>query len=177
MPLAEFRFKKLHRINVLSRRNCRLSAHQNPSDATLKEIYSKYKNVAIIGLSDNPSRPSYVVAEYLKNHGFNIIPVNPFVAEVLGERSYKSLMEMPIEIQETVEIVDIFRRSEEVFPIVEQAVQLKKSRGIPHVVWMQLGVINEQAAELAQEAGLTVVMDKCIRLEHQRLYGGNRRSE
>jgi predicted CoA-binding protein len=154
-----------------------LSAYQNPSDAILKEIYSKYKNVAIIGLSDNPSRPSYVVAEYLKNHGFNIIPVNPFVAEVLGEKSYKSLMEMPIEIQKTVEIVDIFRRSEEVLPIIEQAVQLKKSRRIPHVVWMQLGVINEQAAKLAQEAGLTVVMDKCIRLEHQRLYKGNRRSE
>jgi hypothetical protein len=78
---------------------------------------------------------------------------------------------MPIEIQRTIEIVDIFRRSEDVPPIVEQVVQLKKLSGLPHVVWMQLGIVNEQAAEIARKAGLIVVMDRCMRQEHQRLFG------
>lgn len=137
----------------------------------MRTILSECRNVAVVGLSNDQTRPSYVVADYLKNHGFHIVPVNPFVTEVLGEKSYKSLLEMPVEIQKTIEIVDIFRRSEDVPSIVEQAVKMKELFGVLRVVWMQLGVINEQAAELARKAGLTVVMDKCVRQEHQRLFG------
>jgi predicted CoA-binding protein len=148
-----------------------MQSNENPREDVLRGILSEYRNVAVVGLSNDPTRPSYVVAEYLENHGFNIVPVNPFVTEVLGEKSYKSLLEMPVEIQRTIEIVDIFRRSEDVPPIVEQAVKMKELFGVLRVVWMQLGVINEQAAESARKAGLTVVMDKCIRQEHHRLFG------
>jgi predicted CoA-binding protein len=149
-----------------------MQSTENPSDGVLKRILSRYRNVAIVGLSSDPSRPSYGVAGYLKSHGYRIVPVNPNVAEVLGEKSYKSLLEMPVEIQRTIEIVNIFRRSEDVLPMVEQAVRIKKSVDVLRVVWMQLGVINEPAAKRAREAGLTVVMDRCMRQEHERLVGG-----
>jgi predicted CoA-binding protein len=148
-----------------------MQSDENPAENTLKMILSEYRNVAVVGLSNDPARPSYGVAEYLKNHGFNIVPVNPFVTEVLGEKSYKSLLEMPAEIQKIIEVVDIFRRSEDVLPIVEQAIQMKRLYGVLRVVWMQLGVVNEQAAELARKAGLIVVMDKCMRQQHQHLLG------
>lgn len=137
----------------------------------LRKILTEYKNVAVVGLSNDPARPSYGVAEYLKSHGFRIVPVNPFVMEVLGEKSYKSLLEIPAEMQKTIEIVDIFRRSEDVVPIVEQAIQLRKLHGVLRVIWMQLGVINEQAADLARKAGLIAIMDKCMRQQHQHLFG------
>jgi predicted CoA-binding protein len=148
-----------------------MQSDENPAENTLKMILSEYRNVAVVGLSNDRARPSYGVAEYLKNHGFNIVPVNPFVTEVLGEKSYKSLLEMPAEIQKIIEVVDIFRRSEDVLPIVEQAIQMKRLYGVLRVIWMQLGVVNEQAAELARKAGLIVVMDKCMRQQHQHLLG------
>jgi len=140
------------------------------SNEDIKRILIRYKTVAVVGLSRDPLKDSYRVAEYLKNHGFRIVPVNPFVDEVLGEKTYKSLLEIPVEIQKTIEIVDIFRPPAEVLPIVEQAVQLKRLYGVPYVVWMQLGIINEQAAELGRKAGLTVVMDRCMMQEHKRLF-------
>jgi hypothetical protein len=140
------------------------------SDESIKEILMRYKTVAVVGLSRDSSKDSYRVAEYLKNHGFRIIPVNPFVDEVLGEKSYKSLLDMPAETQKTVEIVDIFRPSADVSSIVDQVIQLKRLYGVPFVVWMQLGIINEPAAEMARKAGLIVLMDKCMMREHRRLY-------
>ena len=134
----------------------------------IKEILTKYRTVAVIGLSREPGKDSYRVSAYLKKHGFRIIPVNPFADEVLGGKSYKSLLEMPREIQKTIEIVDIFRPSQDVPPIVEQAIKLSKMYGRLTVVWMQLGIINEQAAEMAKKAGLIVVMDKCMMIEHRR---------
>jgi len=139
----------------------------------LKEILTKYKTVAIVGLSRDPSKDSYRVADYLKKHGFRIVPINPFADEVLGEKSYKSLLDMPATVQKTLEIIDIFRPSTEVLPIVEQAVQLKKLYDVLYVVWMQLGIINEQAAEKARKAGLTVVMDECVMQQHRRLFGSS----
>lgn len=138
---------------------------------TIKEILTQYKTVAVVGLSRDPTKYSYIVADYLRKHGFHIIPVNPFADEVLGERCYKSLLDIPVEVQKTIEIVDVFRPSVDVPPIVEQAVQLKRLHGVPCVVWMQLGIINEQAAETARKAGLTVVMDKCMMQEHRCLFG------
>jgi hypothetical protein len=139
----------------------------------MKEILTKYKTVAIVGLSRDPSKDSYRVAEYLKKHGFHIVPINPSSDEILGEKSYKSLLGMPTEVQKTLEVVDVFRPSEEVLFIVNQAVQLKKLHGLPYVVWMQLGIINEQAAEKARNVGLTVVMDKCMMQEHRRFLTNN----
>jgi len=142
----------------------------------VREILTRYKTVAVVGLSRDPSKDSYRVAEYLKKHSFHIVPINPFADEVLGEKSYKSLLGMPAEVQKTLEIVDIFRSSAEVLPIVEQVIQLKKLFGVPYVVWMQLGIINGQAAETAKKAGLKVVMDKCMMQQHRRLFASNEAS-
>jgi predicted CoA-binding protein len=139
------------------------------SQAEIKEILIKYKVIAVVGASDKIGKPSHRVAAYLKNHGFCIIPVNPFIDEVFGLKSYKSLLDIPEETQRTIDVVDVFRRAENVPPIVEQAIKLKQMVGRPFVVWMQLGIVNEQAAEAAQKAGLFVVMDKCMMAEHQRL--------
>ena len=116
--------------------------------------------MAVVGLSPNPERPSYNVASYLVEHGYNIIPVNPNAQQILGKASYPDLSSIP----EAVEVVNIFRRSEEVMPIVEEAIRIGAK-----VVWMQEGVINEEAASKAKDAGLLVVMDKCMLKEHQRL--------
>jgi len=143
------------------------------SHSNLKEILTRYRTVAVVGVSRDSSKDSYRMAEYLKKHGFRIVPINPFADEVLGEKSYKSLLDMPANVQKTLEIVDVFRPSAEVLPVVEQAVQLKKLYGVPYVVWMQLGIINAQAAEKARKVGLIVVMDKCMMQEHRRLLTSN----
>lgn len=136
----------------------------------IKEILTKYKTVAVVGLSRESDKDSHRVSAYLKKYGFRIIPVNPFADEVLGEKSYKSLIDIPPEIQKTIDVIDIFRPSKDVPPIVEQAVKIKKLHGKPHVIWMQLGIVNEQAAEAAKKAGLTVVMNKCMMQEHHSLF-------
>lgn len=135
----------------------------------IKEVLTKYKTVAVIGASRDPTKDSHRVAEYLQSQGFRIIPVNPTADEVLGEKSYKSLLDMPQENQRAIEIVDIFRPSSDVPPIVEQAVTLKEKYDKPYVVWMQLGIIDAQAAERAREAGLTVVMNRCMMQEYMKL--------
>ena len=124
------------------------------------EILNEYRNVAVVGLSTNPERASYRVASYLSEQGYNIIPVNPNAQKILGKTSYPNLSSIP----ESVEIVDIFRRSEEVLPIIDEAIKVGAK-----AVWMQEGVINEEAAAKARDAGLLVVMDKCMFKEHQRL--------
>ncbi len=128
---------------------------------------NEYKVVAVVGLSKEPEKDSHRVSAYLKLHGYTIIPVNPFADEVLGEKSYKRLLDIPPEIQKTIEIIDIFRPAKDVMPIVEQAIQLKQKFGKPLVVWMQLGIVNEQAAEMAKQARFIVFMDKCLMVEHQ----------
>jgi len=139
------------------------------SQNQIGEILKKYLVIAVVGLSADEEKPSYNVAAYMKQHGYRIIPVNPFVEEVLGEKSYKSLLEVPPELQKTIEIVDIFRRPADVPPIVDQAIQLKQANKKPYVVWMQLGIANLEAAEKARKAGLVVVMDNCIMVEHRKL--------
>ena len=141
------------------------------TDDLIKDILTKCKTVAVVGLSRDPGKASYQVPEYLKNHGYKIIPINPFVDSILGEKSYKTLLDMPVEIQKTIEIVDIFRPSEDVSPIMEQVIELKRDLGVPHVVWMQLGIVNEKAAQIAREAGVIIVMDHCMMKEHKRVFG------
>jgi hypothetical protein len=135
----------------------------------IKEILGKYKVIAVVGLSKDPEKDSHRVSAYLKEHGYRIIPVNPFADEVLGEKSYNSLLNIPPEIQKAIEIVDIFRPAKDVPPIVEEAIKLKQIYNRPFVVWMQLGIVNEQAAETASLAGLIVIMDRCLMVEHDRL--------
>ena len=129
-------------------------------NADIKEILTKYKNIAVVGLSPDEGKPSYEVAAYLQRAGYRIVPVNPACQEILGERCYPTLLDIPGE----VEIVDVFRRSEFLPDIVEQAIA-KEAK----VVWMQEGVVNEPAAARAEGAGLTVVMDRCLLKEHNRL--------
>jgi len=124
----------------------------------------------VVGLSREPEKDSHRVAAYMKKHGYRIIPVNPTVDEVLGEKSYKNLIDIPDKIQKKIDVVDIFRRPEDVPPIVEQAVKLREKHGKPRVVWMQLGIVSEKAAATARKAGLSVVMDKCIMQEHKSLF-------
>ncbi len=133
------------------------------------KLVLKCKTIAIVGLSRDPNKDSYRVAEYLKKNGYRVIPINPFADEVLGEKCFKSLLEIPEEVQKTIEVVDIFRPSEEALPIVEQAVRLKQKHGNPLFIWMQLGIVNTQAAEQAEKAGLTVIMNRCMMIEHKRL--------
>ena len=129
----------------------------------IKNTLIRSKTVAIVGISPKPDRPSYIVAAYLKSKGYRIIPVRPDGEEILGEKVYRSLTEIPEEIE--VDIVDIFRKPEDVPPVVEEATR----RGAK-VVWMQEGIAHPEAAGRAEKAGLKVVMDRCIKKEHQRLF-------
>jgi uncharacterized protein len=124
----------------------------------LRQILTTTRTIAVVGLSDKPDRPSHAVAAYLQKQGYRIIPVNPNLAEVLGEKAYPSVRDIP----EPVDVVDIFRRAEDVPPIVEDAIA--KGAG---VVWMQLGIVNEAAAARAESAGLKVVMDTCMEVVHR----------
>lgn len=130
---------------------------------TLRRILKTSKRIAMVGLSANWYRPSNFAAKYLLDHGYTVIPVNPAYEEVLGQKCYPSLIDIP----EPVDVVDIFQRSEKVPPLVEQAIEIGAK-----VVWMQLGVVNEAAARRAREAGLEVVMDRCMKIEYGRLFGG-----
>ncbi len=131
-------------------------------DEDLREILTRCKTVAVVGISAREDRPSYIVASYLKSKGYRMIPVRPNGDLILGEKVYHSLMEIPKEVK--IDVVDIFRRSEDAPPIVEEAIQ----RGAK-VVWMQEGVVHQEAGVKAEKAGLKVVMDRCMKKEHQRL--------
>lgn len=131
-------------------------------DEELKDVLKNCKTVAVVGISLKEDRPSYRVAAYLQSKAYRIIPVRPDGDTILGEKVYPQLMEIPKEIE--IDVVDIFRKSEEVPPIVEEAIR----RGTK-IVWMQEGVIHQEAAEKARNAGLKVVMDRCMKKEHQRL--------
>jgi len=132
-------------------------------DKELKDILKCCKTVAVVGISPKEDRPSYIVASYLKSKGYCIIPVRPDGDTILGEKVYNNLMEIPKEIE--IDVVDIFRKSEDVPPVVEEAI----NRGAK-VTWMQEGVIHEKAGSKAEKAGLKVVMNCCMKKEHQRLF-------
>lgn len=126
------------------------------------ELLSQIKTIAVVGLSGSPLRPSHGVSAYMQLQGYRIIPVNPHITEALGENSYPSLLNVP----DTIDLVDVFRRPEYVDEIVDQAIQMK----IP-AIWMQEDVINERAAEKARKAGMFVVMDRCVLKEHRARFG------
>lgn len=133
----------------------------------LRKILKQGHSLAVVGLSAEWHRPSYFAAKYMQEHGYRVFPVNPRYAasatEILGERCYASLLDIP----EPVDIVDVFRRTEDVLPIAKQAVQIGAK-----CLWQQIGVTNQEADQLAREAGLDSVMDRCVKIEYARLFGG-----
>ncbi|MGQ9843220.1 MAG: CoA-binding protein [Spirochaetota bacterium] len=134
----------------------------NPEDSEIKEILSQYKVIAVVGLSDDPSKDSNRVAKYLIDHGYTVVPVNPTKETILGLQSYPDLKSIPF----PVDIVDIFRKPADVYPVVDEAIAIGAK-----VVWMQLGIAHNEAAQKAKNAGLKVVQSKCIKIEHSRYFG------
>jgi predicted CoA-binding protein len=130
---------------------------------TLRRILREAKVIAVVGLSADWFRPSYFAAKYMQEHGYRVIPVNPKYQEILGEKCYRSLCD----IADPVDIVDVFRKTADVMPIAEDAIRIRAK-----VLWQQLGVRNEEAAAKARTAGLETVMDRCVKIEHGRLFGG-----
>ena len=128
-----------------------------PKAEKIAELLRSAKTIAVVGLSDNPARTSYGVSAYMQSQGYRIIPVNPAISEALGEKAYPTLSEVP----EKIDIVNVFRRPEHVPEVVDEAIRL----GVP-AVWMQEGVVHEEAAEKARQAGIFVVMNRCILKEH-----------
>lgn len=130
---------------------------------TLRRVLRESKTIAVVGLSADWFRPSYFAAKYMQEHGYKVIPVNPKYPEILGEKCYPDLASIP----EPVDIVDVFRKPADALPISEQAIAIGAK-----TLWLQIGVINEAAQKKAEDAGLTVVMDRCVKIEYARLFGG-----
>ena len=130
--------------------------------AGIRRILRTSRTIAVVGLSEKWYRPSFFAAKYMQDHGYRIIPVNPSYQEVLGERCYRSVTDVP----EPIDIVDCFRKPEEMVPIAREAVKIRAK-----VLWMQLGIRNAEAAKIATDAGLDVVMDHCVKIEHARILG------
>lgn len=130
---------------------------------TLRRVLRESKTIAVVGLSADWFRPSYFAAKYMQEHGYKVIPVNPKYPDILGEKCYPDLASIP----EPVDIVDVFRKPADALPISEQAIAIGAK-----TLWLQIGVINEAAQKKAEDAGLTVVMDRCVKIEYARLFGG-----
>jgi predicted CoA-binding protein len=126
----------------------------------MNELLQETKIIAVVGLSDKPSRPSYGVAQYMQSHGYRIIPVNPSCEEILGEKCYPDLKSIPF----AIDMVNVFRKSEDCLPIAHEAVEIGAKS-----LWLQLGVINAEAVAYAKEHGLATIMDKCLKIEHMML--------
>ena len=141
-------------------------------NSSTTEILKKYRSIAVVGISRSKEKDAHRIPKYMKSQGYTIIPINPFANEILGEKCYRSLPEMPKTVQSTVDIVNIFRPSRDAFEVVEKAVEMKRSVGRPFVVWMQLGIVNEEAAELARKEDAEVVMDRCLLVEHKKMLRG-----
>lgn len=141
---------------------CAIPSH-NPTSEQVRDLLKRAKRIAVVGLSDKPDRDSYIVAQYLMRAGYEVLPVNPAIGEVLGVKAYKSLAEVP----GAIDIVDIFRKSDAVPAIVDEAIGRKAG-----AIWMQLGVTHEEAAKKAEQAGMQVVQSRCIKVDHMRLVGG-----
>ena len=130
------------------------------SDDEIKQIFS-LKNVAVVGMSKNPEKAAHYVPKYLSEQGYNILPINPTTNEILSKKSYPNVTD----VEEPIDIVDVFRPSDEVLPVVKDAIKMK-----PKVIWLQEGIHNEEAEELARKEGIKVVFNRCMLAEHQRLF-------
>lgn len=137
------------------------------SEDRIREIFENYRNIAVVGISRNPDKPSRKVPKYLLSKGYNIIPVNPHAGEIFGKKSYKNLLE----VEEEIDIVEVFRPSKEAKEVVQEAIERKNKRGDIKVIWLQEGIKNEEAKKLAEKKGMIFVQDKCMYKEHIRVYG------
>ncbi len=144
-----------------------MGADLTPQERELRSLLGEAHVVAVVGISSKPSRPSYEVASYLQEHGYRIVPVNPTEVEVLGERAYASLLDIPLEVH--VDVVDVFRRAEHTPEVAREAVAIGA-----RVLWLQEGIVNEEAARIAAEGGLEVIMGVCIRHVRERLMAEDR---
>jgi len=133
------------------------------------DVMRKYKVIAVVGASKNPEKDAYSVPAYLRERGYTIVPVNPTTDSIEGNRTYHSLAEIPQDLAAKVEVVDVFRPSEELPEVAEQVAQMRKRTGRPFVFWGQLGLENEDAKKILAAAGVDYVMDRCMRVEHQRM--------
>ena len=133
------------------------------------EVMRKHKVVAVVGASKNPEKDAYTVPEYLQQHGYMLIPVNPTTDSINGVKTYPSLSEIPDELAKKIEVVDVFRPSEELPEVARQVVELKKRTGMPLIFWGQEGLENEEAKKILSEANIDYVMDRCMRVEHRLL--------
>jgi len=136
----------------------------NTEEIILK-IFSDYKNIAVVGMSSDETKPSNRVPKYLMQQGYKIIPVNPTKEEIMGLKSYKSLLEVP----DAIDVVDVFRRPEQALDVVKEAVERKKQRKDVKVIWLQEGIVNDQAKKIAEDAGILFIQDKCMFKEHLRI--------
>ena len=134
---------------------------------TLRGILATHRVIAVVGLSAQWHRPSFFAAKYMKEHGYRIVPINPSYSRVLDEASYPSLDALPADLAASIGIVDCFRRTEDIVPIARQAVAIGAK-----VLWQQIGVVNEEADSMARAHGLESVMDRCVKIEHARIFGG-----
>ena len=134
--------------------------HDSHTDDEIRKIYS-LKNIAVVGMSKNPDKAAHYVPKYLHEQGYNVIPVNPTATEILGKKCYPSLLDIPVEI----DIVDVFRPSDQIAPVIEESVKVK-----PKVIWLQEGIHNPEAEIIAQKSGIKVVYNRCMLAEHQRLF-------
>jgi len=139
---------------------CNIMEKDDYSDDEIKQILS-LKNVAVVGMSKHPEKAAHFVPKYLSEQGFNIIPINPTSSEILNKKCYSSVTE----VDEPIDIVDVFRPSDQVLPVVEEAIKMK-----PKVIWLQQGIHNQEAEELARNEGIKVVFNRCMLAEHQRLF-------
>lgn len=135
------------------------------SEEIILKIFSDYRNIAVIGMSSDETKPSNRVPKYLMQQGYKIIPVNPTKEEIMGLKSYKSLLEVP----DAIDVVDVFRRPEQALDVVKEAVERKKQRKDVKVIWLQEGIVNDQAKKIAEDAGILFIQDKCMFKEHLRI--------
>ncbi len=134
------------------------------------DVLKKYKVIAVVGASKNPEKDANTVPQYMKEHGYKIIPVNPTADKILGEKAYPSLLDLPPELSRQVELVDVFRPSEELPQVAQQVIEMKKRYGKPLAFWAQLGLENEEAKRMLSKNGIPYVMNACLRVEHRRYH-------
>ncbi len=137
------------------------------STVSPSDVLRKYNVIAVVGASKNPEKDAHTVPQYMKEHGYKLVPVNPTTDKILDEKSYPSLAEIPADLAKRIEIVDVFRRSEELPEVARQVVEMKKRYGRPNVFWAQLGLENDDAKKILSDAGVPYVMDACVRQVHQ----------
>ena len=135
----------------------------------IRQILENTTNIAVIGLSKNELKDSYQVSMHMRDSGYNIIPINPTADSIMGVKSYENLMNIPEEIMMNIELVNVFRKSEFVEGIIEEAIEINKKYGKIHTVWMQLGIFYDEADKISKENKLNIITNKCIKIEHGKL--------